>query len=100
MDALAANPAVAVEMDCGHQVIYGDYTCSYSFAYRSIMGNGRAELLTDREKKRYGLQKIMEHMAPEAELVFLDSMLERVCVYCIEMEGFTGKKRSLKKCKG
>ena len=38
--AFAADPRVAVEMDYNHEVITGDYTCAYSYAYRSIMGNG------------------------------------------------------------
>lgn len=37
-EAFAENPNVAIEMDCGHEVIRGDYTCSYSFAFSSIMG--------------------------------------------------------------
>ena len=27
-EAFAENPNVAIEMDCGHEVIRGDYTCS------------------------------------------------------------------------
>ena len=32
--AFAADPRVAVEMDYNHEVITGDYTCAYSYAYR------------------------------------------------------------------
>ena len=59
--AFAADPRVAVEMDYNHEVITGDYTCAYSYAYRSIMGNGTITEVTDPEVKKKGLEKIMAH---------------------------------------
>ena len=62
-EAFAENPNVAIEMDCGHEVIRGDYTCSYSYAYQSIMGTGKIRKLESESEKRYGFEKIMEHLA-------------------------------------
>lgn len=59
--AFAADPRVAVEMDYNHEVITGDYTCAYSYAYRSIMGNGTITEVTDPEAEKKGLEKIMAH---------------------------------------
>lgn len=95
-EAFAKDPSVAVEMDCRHEVITGDYTCSYSYAYRSIMGNGKIHLLTEKEEQIHALTKIMEHMAPEAEIDFRPEMLERTAVFCIDVEDFTGKERKKK----
>ena len=95
-DAFAAFPDVAVEMDCRHGIITGDYTCSYSYSYRSIMGNGKVRRAADEQEKVYGLTKIMEHMAPGAEIEFSPAMLERTEVFCIEMEKFTAKERKAK----
>lgn len=92
-DAFAAAPDVAVEMDCCHEIITGDYTCSYSFAYRSIMGNGRICRIEDTEQKIYGLTKIMEHMDPGAKAEFRPEMLERTAVFRIDVDKFTGKER-------
>lgn len=94
--AFAANPRVAVEMDECYEVINGDYTCAYSYAYRSIMGNGTIRELTDTDAKIKGLEKIMEHMAPKASLSFLPEMLERVAVWQIDVTSFTGKERPKK----
>lgn len=96
-EAFAASPYVAVEMDCRHGVITGDYTCSYSYSYRSIMGNGKICRLTDSDEKRYGLTKIMEHMAPKAEIEFQPEMLERTEVFRIDVEEFTGKERKARR---
>ena len=55
-------PDVALEMDCGHELITGDYTCSYSYAYRSLMGTGTICEVTDPEEKVHGLNLLMQHM--------------------------------------
>lgn len=94
--AFAVNPKVAVEMDCEEGIIRGDYVCSYSYGYASIMGSGRIRELTDIKEKIYGLTLLMEHMAPEAELKFSKEMTEAVGVYCIDVEEFTGKCRKSK----
>ena len=95
-DAFAKNASVAAEMDCRHEVIRGDYTCSYSYAYRSIMGNGRIRMLTKDDEKIHGLTRIMEHMAPGTDIRFLPEMLERTAVYQIDLDHFTGKERKKK----
>lgn len=95
-DAIAADPHAAVEMDCCHEVITGDYTCSYSYAYRSIMGNGVIRKIEGQEEKVYGLSKIMEHLAPEAAIEFSGEMLARTEVFRIDVEHFTGKERRKK----
>lgn len=43
-------------MDYNHEVITGDHTCAYSYAYRSIMGNGTITEVTDPEVKKKGLK--------------------------------------------
>lgn len=95
-EAFALNSDVALEMDCEHGIIRGDYTCSYSFAYSSIMGNGTIQKIEDEREKVHGLKLLMEHMDPQAELEFLPSMLERVAVYRIDVSEFTGKCRKQK----
>lgn len=96
-DAIKAGPRVAIEMDCRHKIITGEYTCSYSYAYRSIMGSGTAVKLKTDEEKRYALEKLMEHMAPESKISFLPEMVERTAVYRIDVEYFTAKERTQKK---
>lgn len=96
-EAFSLNPSVAIEMDCMHEVITGDYTCSYSYAYRSVMGTGTVRELTEKQEKIHGLTRIMQHMAPDAEIEFLPEMLERTGVYCIDVTDFTGKERKKKK---
>ena len=94
--AFAADPRVAVEMDDNHEVINGEYTCAYSYAYRSIMGNGVITEVTEPEEKIEGLEKIMAHLAPGAKIAFVPEMVERVAVWRIEVDTLTGKERKRK----
>lgn len=94
--AFRKNPQAAVELDWEGGVIEGAYTCSYSYAYESIMGTGEIRLLTDKEEKLNGLKRLMEHMAPGSAIEFRDEMLEAVDVYQIDITEFKGKKRERK----
>lgn len=85
---------VAIEMDCEDGVITGDFACAYSFAYRSIMGTGRVFPVTGRAEKAHGLARIMEHLALGAPCEFSETALDRVAVWRVEVERFTGKQRS------
>ena len=91
--AFSNSPTVALEMDCMNRIITGDYACSYSCAYRSIMGTGVIRRLETAEEKQYGLAKLMEHMAPGAETGFSPEALKRTAVYRIDVTEFTGKER-------
>lgn len=49
-------------MDCGHQLMTAEQACSYSCAYRSIMGSGTIRELTEPQEKYEALNAIMRHM--------------------------------------
>lgn len=92
-DAFRKHPVVAIEMDIERGVITGEYSCAYSCSYQSIMGSGKIRLLTEKEEKLHGLEKIMEHMVPDADIRFETNMIEAADVYCIDVTSFTGKER-------
>ena len=88
------EPRVAIEMDIEDGVIEGPYACAYSYAYRSIMGTGTVHRIQGTEAKRYGLTRIMHHLAPGASAGFTDQALARTNIYCIDIDSFTGKQRA------
>lgn len=94
VDAFDREPRVAIEMDVQEGVITGTYACAYSYAYRSIMGTGTIHRIQGIEAKRYGLTRIMQHLAPEASTAFTDQALARANIYCIDIDRFTGKQRA------
>ena len=52
IDALQENSAVAFEMDCAHRLIEAENPCQYGYAFASIIGNGDALLVENREEKK------------------------------------------------
>ena len=94
VDAFNREPRVAIEMDVQEGLITGTYACAYSYAYRSIMGTGTIHRIQGIEAKRYGLTRIMQHLAPEASTDFTDQALARANIYCIDIDRFSGKQRA------
>lgn len=80
-DALKSQSPVAVEMDCRHGIITGDYTCAYSYSYRSIMGNGTVTLLETFEEKRKDFSGSWSIWLREQRLKFRPEMLTRTAVW-------------------
>lgn len=106
MDALAADPKVAIEMDTDHYLVEGPNACSFGYLYSSIMGNGTARKLTDPEEKCEARNCLMNHqLARNTENMrsfdkvekkkynYSDQMLAAVNVYEIVVENFTCKSR-------
>lgn len=91
-DAAPGAP-IAIEMDAEDGVTTGDYSCAYSFAYRSIMGTGRARRVGTPKEKLLGLSRIMDHLAPGAPVSFSPESVERVTVWRVDVEAFRGKQR-------
>ena len=91
-----ACPEVAFEMDIEDGVIQGSYSCSYSFAYRSVMGSGTICKVEDSDAKAAGLARIMEHMATGASAEFSNDALERCCVWRIDANWASAKQRAVK----
>ena len=93
VDAWRAEPHVAFELDVELGVIEGSYTCAYSFAYASVMGEGVMREATTRGEKLRGLAAIMEHMAPGAPVSFSDEAVGAVSVWRLDVSRMTGKRR-------
>lgn len=89
----ADGAPVAIEMDIDDGTISGDYACSYSLAFRSIMGTGTVRAVTDAEEKVHGLTRLMEHAAPGAPITFSEQAVERTGVWCVDVISLTGKQR-------
>lgn len=106
VDALAADPMVAIEMDTDHYLVEGPNACSFGYLYSSIVGNGIARKLTEPEEKCAALNCLMNHQLTrntdnmrsfdkieKKKYNYSDQMLAVVNVYEIVVESFTCKSR-------
>ncbi len=94
IDILSQSPAVAFEMDCGHQLIASEVACRNGYAFQSIIGTGRASLVTDIDEKIKGLACLMLHQTGRAWKMTAQEA-DTVAVFKIEATEFTGKIRPL-----
>ncbi|MCD1023839.1 pyridoxamine 5'-phosphate oxidase family protein [Enterococcus sp. SMC-9] len=88
---LAKNNKIGFEMDCGQQLLIDEKRQSYSYAYQSIIGTGEVLVLTDEEKKRAALQKIVTHYDPKKEVVIPNKALNATAVIAIKVNSLTAK---------
>ncbi len=98
MALIAKNPGVSFEAEADVSITAPkDRTsaCEWGVAYRSVIGHGRARLLTDPDEKRAGLLTLMTGVAPDvnpSEFTINDEILTITAVVKIEVEELTGKK--------
>ena len=91
MELLRARPEVSFEMDTGHSLLAGQQACGYSFAYRCLMGTGRAEILEDPAARRYAMGRIMAHYTGKSGWDYRPALLEKTALFCVTAECLSAK---------
>lgn len=93
MEMIQQNPEVGFEMDCGHELVEGSLACQYSYYYASIIGDGRAEIVTDPEQKLRALSVIMKHQTGREfeEFKTNPKMEQAVAIIRVEVEEYSCK---------
>jgi uncharacterized protein len=98
MELIAKDPVVSFEAETDVAVVAptdSSNACEWGVAYRSVIGRGRARLLTDADEKRAGLLVFMTGVAPDVDpssFTFTDRIVEITAVVKIEIEEMSGKK--------
>lgn len=91
IDLIKASPYVGFEADTGYELIEGDTACSYSAAYQSVIGNGKITFMDSREDKARALNLIMESATGKNNWDFPPMALDKVCIFCLEIENISCK---------
>lgn len=93
LDVLSQNNAVAFVLETDVSLISGgELACKYGSAYASVMGEGKATLLTDPDQKAAALQTLM-HTQTGREFPITPAMTESVAVIRVDVDSFTAKAR-------
>ena len=77
---ISGQTITSFEMDTKHQLIKGKTGCDFSYLYQCIMGKGELQIVSDRDEKNYGLQRIMDHYTSEKQWKFNEKLLKRTTV--------------------
>jgi len=94
IDLLKQNPEVCFEVEDEMEITKGDQACDWSTRYRSVVGYGNMEVLSDGQSKQQGLEVIMaQHGAPELT-DFNQKNMDRMVILKLSITSMTGKQSS------
>ncbi len=93
LDILRENPLICVEADCGHRLLEGEIACAHSYAYESVIGFGKAEVLQGHQEKAKGLEAIHRNVTGK-RFAYTPEQTETVAVLRVALEEASGKRRA------
>jgi len=94
IDLLQNNRLICFEVEDTVQVVKGEKACDWTTRYRSVVGYGTMEILSDAASKQEGLEVIMaQHGAPELENFDAEN-LKRMVILKLRITSLTGKQSS------
>lgn len=91
VDLLSKQCQVSFEMDTGHELVGGTIGCDFSYLYQSVMGIGTITVLSEKEEKMLGLQKILKHYTGQTQWEFQPKLLERTKVLKLSVKTLSCK---------
>lgn len=94
LDIIKKSPSAAFEMDCSNLLTAEntDNPCTYGYNYRSIVGGGNAEIVTDTDEKKYALKLIMLHQTGK-NFDFTDAQAKSVTIIKLTVKHLSAKAR-------
>jgi nitroimidazol reductase NimA-like FMN-containing flavoprotein (pyridoxamine 5'-phosphate oxidase superfamily) len=96
MDIIKKNNNVAFEIDIDNELIKNEIACKFTMNYRSVIGNGKAIILTEKKDIINGLNVIMNHYTDVKNFEYNDKVLDKIYVVKIEINEMTGKQSGYK----
>lgn len=91
IDLIRGGVDVGFEMETGVEYFDADTACGWGNRYESIIGEGRATLLSTPEEKRQALTAIMAHYSARRDYTFEDTMVDLVQVIKIDVTALSCK---------
>lgn len=96
IDLIKKNNFVCIEIEQVAKIERYDKACKWATTYRSILGYGKVEIITDYEQKRKGLDEIMKHNGADSsnDLNYEKSQVDSISLLKVEITEMTGKQSS------
>lgn len=91
---LRENPMVCFEVEQQADIIKNEVACKWSTRYRSVVGYGNVEIVTDFEEKTRGLEIIMNQHGAKEKMEFNTKEVEFIVILKLCITEITGKQSS------
>ena len=85
------NNKACFEIEYDSHIIRHEQACKWTTKYRSVIGYGKIECITDPEEKKKGLDKIMEHYGRSAVNVYDEKHVKDIVILKLTIDKLTGK---------
>ena len=94
LELLQKNPNVFFSIDCHRVPFEGKVACQYGMSYSSIMGRGKARILTEPLEKQQAMTALMKTQTGK-DFEFNAPLVSIVAVIRIDVSEYTAKHRPL-----
>lgn len=94
IDILKKNPLVCFEVEQQADIVEDEIACKWSTLYRSVVGYGNVQLVTEFEAKKRGLEIIMTQHGYKGKMEFETKEVEFIVILKLQIESMTGKQSS------
>jgi nitroimidazol reductase NimA-like FMN-containing flavoprotein (pyridoxamine 5'-phosphate oxidase superfamily) len=88
---LSANNRVCFEIEYAQKVVKKKEPCNWTTKYRSVIGYGNIEIVSDTENKKKGLNIIMRKYGYKGKSDYNEGLLNWVILLKLKIEKVTGK---------
>ena len=95
MKILKSNNKVCFEIEYSSEIKRNKVPCKWTTKYRSLIGYGRVEIITDLENKKRGLDIIMSKYGETSRLGYDEILLDRLVVLSLKIDKITGKQSGI-----
>ena len=94
IDLIRQNAEISFEVEEKVEITTGERACDWSTRYRSVIGHGHMEILSDDASKQLGLEVLMDqHGAPELK-EFEPKNMKAMVILKLTIDSMTGKQSS------
>lgn len=94
IDILKKNPLVCFEVEQQADIVEDEIACKWSTLYRSVVGYGNVQLVTEFEEKKRDLEIIMTQHGYKGKMEFETKEVEFIVILKLQIESMTGKQSS------
>jgi nitroimidazol reductase NimA-like FMN-containing flavoprotein (pyridoxamine 5'-phosphate oxidase superfamily) len=84
-------PNVGFELDTGYALRGETEACTYTAAFKSVIGNGTVRPVDNQVEKIHGLDRLMAHCAGERNWHYEEKMLAEVFIFRLDVESLACK---------
>jgi hypothetical protein len=91
IELLQKNNHVCFEIEQTAEIVTADVACNWACTYRSVVGYGNVDIVTDYEKKIEALKIIMRHNGAAGEQIFERKQVEFIVILKLAITQISGK---------